>query len=327
MARYRKVECATMTDARFCALSAPQPNGQTLWMYLLCGQRTTTFPGLVVGREEVMASDLQWPVEAFRKAFGEVCGQSLAKADWKAGLVMLPKALMDSTGEPRESSKPQSPNVIKAWAKSWDEIPDSPLKAEYLIQLGFFTKGLGVSFEEAYRVSFRKALAKPSPYPSPIQEQEKEQEQEQEKPKTSAAPPRGRTSPPKQPPSPEAVSAARKLLGLISAKSPASTLARASESKREDTALKWSVDIRKLHEIDGHPWDEINGIIDWCQADSFWSSNILSGKKLREKWDQLAVKRDSRSGINGHANRDPRYGAVLAKPPSAYTDGDHTFND
>lgn len=179
MARYRKVEVMTWSDDRFQSLSAAQPNAQTLWLYLLTGPRTTSFPGLVVARDEVMAADLRWPIEAFREAFREASGKGLAKADWKAGLVVLRKALIDSTGEPRDTARPESPNVIKHWAKSWDEVPDCLLKAEYLRSLESFTKALGEAFHKAFQEGFRKALAKASTHPSLNQYQEQKQEQKE----------------------------------------------------------------------------------------------------------------------------------------------------
>jgi uncharacterized phage protein (TIGR02220 family) len=183
VARYRKVEVATWFDDRFQSLSAPQPCAQFLWLYLLSGPRTTSFPGLLVGREEVMAADLRWPIGPFREA----SAKGLVKADWKAGLVVLRKALLDSTGEPRDTAKPESPNVIKSWAKSWEEIPDCPLKAEYLRSLESFTKGLGEAYHQAFREGFRKALVKASTHPSLNQDQDQEQKQEQDI-KNSAAP-------------------------------------------------------------------------------------------------------------------------------------------
>jgi hypothetical protein len=106
MSRWRKVEIGTMRDGKFRSLSRPQPNAQTLWIYLLCGERTTTFPGLVIGRAAVMADDLGWSVEAFLEAFAEVSGKGMAKVDWEAGIVLLPKALIDSSGEPRDTARP-----------------------------------------------------------------------------------------------------------------------------------------------------------------------------------------------------------------------------
>ena len=194
MARYRKVEVATWYDDRFHSLSAPQPCGQHLWLYLLTGPRTTSFPGLLVGREEVMAAELGWPIGPFREAFGEALAKGLVKADWRVGLVVLRKALLDSTGEPRNTARPESPNVIKSWAKGWDEIPDCYLKAEYLQSLESFAKALGEAYLGAFREGFRRALLKASAHPSLNQDQDQDQDQEQKQDlKNSATPTAGGT--------------------------------------------------------------------------------------------------------------------------------------
>lgn len=52
----------------------------------------------------------------------------------------------------------------------------------------------------------------------------------------------------------------------------------------------WLTEMDKLNRIDGRPWDEINNVIDWCQHDSFWRTNILSPAKLRKQYDQLKLK-------------------------------------
>jgi hypothetical protein len=49
----------------------------------------------------------------------------------------------------------------------------------------------------------------------------------------------------------------------------------------------WADDIDRLIRIDDHGPEEIEAVIRWCQADSFWQGNIRSGKKLRQKYDQL----------------------------------------
>jgi hypothetical protein len=122
-------------------------------------------------------------------------------------------------------------------------------------------------------------------------------------------------------PSPEAIRTAERLLGHVVTNSPTSTLAKAPESKRQATAVKWADAMRLLHEVDGHSWDEISALIDWCQADDFWRSNILSGDKLREKWDTLTAKRgSSRNGTT----RDVRVGRVEPKLAGEYPDGDLT---
>jgi len=63
-----------------------------------------------------------------------------------------------------------------------------------------------------------------------------------------------------------------------------------SGDKKEATIKRWYFDIEKLHLIDSRTVEEIEEVIMWCQNDTFWKSNILSGAKLREKWDQLTAK-------------------------------------
>lgn len=174
MARWRKVEVSTWTDDRFLSLSQAQPNGQTLWLYLLCGPRTTPFPGLVVARPEVIASDLGWfqegSLKGFWEAYRELSAQGLVKEDWKAGLVVLRKALFDSSGDPRESAAPSNPNQLKGWATSWELVPECDLAFEYLQQLELFAQALGQTFLEGFRKAFAKPLAKGLARPSPTQE-------------------------------------------------------------------------------------------------------------------------------------------------------------
>lgn len=51
----------------------------------------------------------------------------------------------------------------------------------------------------------------------------------------------------------------------------------------------WANDIEKLMTIDGRAEEEINQVIEWVSKDDFWCKNILSGKKLRQKFDQLFI--------------------------------------
>ncbi|MBO8161365.1 MAG: hypothetical protein H0Z24_06975 [Thermosipho sp. (in: Bacteria)] len=55
----------------------------------------------------------------------------------------------------------------------------------------------------------------------------------------------------------------------------------------------WMSEIEKLNRLGlpgcnkGYSFDEIRKVIIWCQNDDFWKRNILSAKKLREKFDKL----------------------------------------
>lgn len=161
MARYRKIDIRIRSDARFRNLSAPSPNGQSLWFHLLTGPHTGLIPGLAGIGEAAMAEELNWPLEGFREAFREVFREGMAKADWKARLVWVPKAI--------RYDPPQSPNVVKSWADAWDELPECALKVEAWQGLKAFLEGKGEAF--------LKAFLEACPKPSPNQEQEQEQEE------------------------------------------------------------------------------------------------------------------------------------------------------
>lgn len=52
----------------------------------------------------------------------------------------------------------------------------------------------------------------------------------------------------------------------------------------------WAKHVDYMIRLDNRKPTEIAKVIDWCQADSFWQNNILSTKKLRDQYDQLALK-------------------------------------
>ncbi|MGG5316426.1 phage replisome organizer N-terminal domain-containing protein [Enterococcus sp. AZ072] len=56
----------------------------------------------------------------------------------------------------------------------------------------------------------------------------------------------------------------------------------------------WADEIRKMVELDKRSIDKVKRMIDWCQKDSFWSSNILSAGKLRAQYDTMAKKANSK---------------------------------
>lgn len=117
----------------------------------------------------------------------------------------------------------------------------------------------------------------------------------------------------------EALDAAQRLLDRIIANQPGCSHARAGLKRQRETVTRWADAMRLLNERDGRSWDEILAMVDWCQDDNFWRSNILSGDKLREKWDQLEAKRNRTI-----PTRDVRVGRVEPRPAEDYPDGDLT---
>lgn len=64
-----------------------------------------------------------------------------------------------------------------------------------------------------------------------------------------------------------------------------------SGKNKNQTFKRWADDIRKLIEIDKRDYSEVERVIKWCQSDGcFWVPNILSGKKLREKFSTLVCQ-------------------------------------
>ncbi len=53
---------------------------------------------------------------------------------------------------------------------------------------------------------------------------------------------------------------------------------------------KWCTEIDKMNRIDHYTFDEIEAIIEYSQTNAFWSSNILSTRKLREKAGTLKIQ-------------------------------------
>ncbi len=61
----------------------------------------------------------------------------------------------------------------------------------------------------------------------------------------------------------------------------------------------WAKSIDLLMRVDGRDPREVEKVIRWAQADSFWHKNILSTPKLREKFTQLKLGMEKASGRSG----------------------------
>jgi hypothetical protein len=149
-------------------LSSPQPNGQSLFLYLLTCPERTPLPGLFRAYEAGLAQALGWSLDGFRRAWAEVSEAQMVKADWKAGLVWIPKAIVHE--------RPESPNHIAGWKSAWDELPECDLKAEAFESMRPFIEALGETFAEA----FVDACPKPLRSMKMKMKQEMKQEQDQE---------------------------------------------------------------------------------------------------------------------------------------------------
>ena len=64
---------------------------------------------------------------------------------------------------------------------------------------------------------------------------------------------------------------------------------------KEPNFDKWSDVIRLMRERDKRTHKEIQDLFIWANGDEFWSNNILSPSKLREKWDPLIIKKNKKT--------------------------------
>lgn len=67
----------------------------------------------------------------------------------------------------------------------------------------------------------------------------------------------------------------------------------------------WAGHIDRLMRLDKRSFSEILAVIKWCQSDDFWQNNILSTKKLREKFPQLLLKMNGER--NGKSNKSRKF--------------------
>lgn len=97
-----------------------------------------------------------------------------------------------------------------------------------------------------------------------------------------------------------AVSLAKLLIDKILINHPTSRLSKTCVAAEKS----WPVHMQRLMTLDGRSEDEIKSVIAWCQADTFWGSNILSAQKLREKWDTLVAQmaRKKPGDVNPYAD-------------------------
>lgn len=82
---------------------------------------------------------------------------------------------------------------------------------------------------------------------------------------------------------------------------------RVSPKSKEPNYDKWADDIRLMREQDGHSPEEIWSVFLFANSDSFWSVNILSTKKLREKFPSLHSKMINGAAYGTHREGDRQY--------------------
>ncbi len=69
-------------------------------------------------------------------------------------------------------------------------------------------------------------------------------------------------------------------------------LIQAMQPERKPPNLEaWANSFRLMREVDGRAPPEVRSLYEWINRDAFWRTNVLSPDTLREKWDDLQLKR------------------------------------
>lgn len=128
----------------------------------------------------------------------------------------------------------------------------------------------------------------------------------------------------KREPSPDDLSLASRIFGLI---------LDANPSAKKPNLTAWADDIRLMREQDKRTLPEIWSLFQWARKDSFWRPNVMSPAKLREKFDQLIEVRSTRGAGSAQLNdkfhfADKDYSAdVAAMNANAALRGITTIDD
>lgn len=157
MGKYRKIDPRIWNDSKFRSLSDA---GKLTFFFLLTHPHMTAL-GAMRSSIPGLAAEIGWTEKAFTKAFSEALSKGMIKHDRKASFVWLPNFL--------KYNGPESPNVVKAWSKSIDLLPECNLQISVIAEAKRHTESLSEAFSEALPDIFSKNM----PY--------KEQEQEQDK--------------------------------------------------------------------------------------------------------------------------------------------------
>ena len=81
-------------------------------------------------------------------------------------------------------------------------------------------------------------------------------------------------------------------MDLAMAKEMFARIQKLNPNHKQPNFEAWANDIRLLGARDGKSHSEIIELFEWANQDRFWQANILSPRKLREKWDVLVLQRN-----------------------------------
>ena len=161
MPSYRKTATKVWNDKKFRSLSGPNPNAQTLWLYLLTGSNTIPIPGVIPCGPPSLFDALRWPQDQTSyDCFNELVTQDLIKFDPDGPLIYIVKTLT------YDFNHPDNPNQLIGWGKFWEFVPECELKNYIYHDIKRLAKRLGKGLHEGFAKGFPEGL--PEPFAEPV---------------------------------------------------------------------------------------------------------------------------------------------------------------
>jgi hypothetical protein len=276
---------AVWTDRRFRGLTA---KAKLAFMMIITGPHVDpSLTGLYWWDHTVLSKSLGYTKGDADLAARELVGAGLIHYDPVYRCLYVPMML--------DIDRPRSPKNVSGWARSLRMMPESLLRNLWIEQLKEHCKSRGGNFWtwfqeldfEGHAVPEDVELEPVAPAPGlpdlkPATKEDEEKEAALFEVEPTAREDRGRY--------PEATYLVENVVvphveGLIQKK--------IDEKRRKS----WALEIHKIREIDGRPWDLIEEIARWAVEDSFWRQQIQSGGAIRRHFDKILAKKRSREGI------------------------------
>ena len=142
--RYRKVHCTIWNEEQFASLSN---NAKLAYFYILTHPNMTAL-GAMRGTPNGIAAELGMPASAAN----ELVSSFIVQYDPSTSCLYIPGFI--------EWQTPESTNVVKAWAKSFDLIPDGIFKRQVVLEAHAFIKTLSLPFQVAFEKAMNEAFPK-----------------------------------------------------------------------------------------------------------------------------------------------------------------------
>ena len=129
MKYYRTIYCTTWDKPAFTQLST---DAQLVWLFIVTGPHTDRIPGLYSLGAGAMADRLAdkgepWEGSRIQAALEEMMSLGLIAVHRRPNVIYMPGLLNEY--------RPNNLNILIGWGKALQNIPDCPLKEEWLAEL------------------------------------------------------------------------------------------------------------------------------------------------------------------------------------------------